>query len=668
MDIKKVVIYKLALVLVGVSTLNGCFVFDDDDDNSSPPVLQSSGNITIDDLTCINGGLLLKEGKDSNGNGVLDTDEVQSTSEVCNESDVEAPDPLIAALESSSQNISVGESVTLQVTPAESGFSSEYMYEWMNVNTGEVLAEVTPAIEIVTGALGTEVFRVTVFAPDGTQQTREISFTVEDVLRAREVQVAATSSKQVFLPDGFLANEAQPSGDFDGFVVNAGPNLSSAKERLSLAKNTTLERNDVSAFIAQRPALGMGQTALDILNSFVNDLGILPGLTLSNVGTSLTGEGAIVAVGTYDISSDSLLTSTELNNTIIERVGINQLGGVVSNLPVSGSADVAVNLFQLNLSVAYFSEDLILIMAAVVSKEQVGLYQSQVTGLTNGTNIGDVGDTLETDVDEFVQQEANSLADFLFVIDNSGSMGDEQVAVSQAAADFSTVIQTAGLDFMVGTITTDADVLRGGAYTNDLSQFQANVRAGTSGSATETGIFYSERSLKSVVLGDEINGSSTNAGHPRVGASQSVVIISDEPSQYPRRSFTEFNPQENLFVERNYRVYSIVNEAQASFSQYDDIAFATGGQVASINDLASFPSIMSQIAFDAGGLASAFRLEFVPVSSTIRVLVNGVEVPNSASNGWQYNANSNSVFFTGSSIPSEGDSVEVVYNHISSGL
>jgi len=211
--------------------------------------------------------------------------------------------------------------------------------------------------------------------------------------------------------------------------------------------------------------------------------------------------------------------------------------------------------------------------------------------------------------------------------------------------------------------------IRGGEFTDDLTTFQVNILAGTGGSGTETGIWFAERALQSIAEGDIENGTVTVSGIPRVVedqpiASLSVIILSDEPSQYNRVSRVGFDPNDNLFIDRDYKVYSIVDPAHASLSQYDDLATVSGGSTASILDPSAFPAIMELIADNATGAASRYRLSQIPVSGSIVVQVNGVEMDNSSVDGWQYRAASNSIVFFGSNIPAGGVTVEVIYDRI----
>ncbi len=142
-------------------------------------------------------------------------------------------------------------------------------------------------------------------------------------------------------------------------------------------------------------------------------------------------------------------------------------------------------------------------------------------------------------------------------------------------------------------------------------------------------------------------------------------MLSDEPDQYSGYAGTSFDPSDNLFIDRSYPVYAIINEG--SPGDYDDLALATGGSTASIADTSQFPAIMNAIATNAGGAASLFQLDETPISSTLIVTVDGAEVPEDVDNGWQYVAGSNSIVFRGTAVPGEGAAIVVRYQYIESG-
>jgi len=63
-------------------------------------------------------------------------------------------------------------------------------------------------------------------------------------------------------------------------------------------------------------------------------------------------------------------------------------------------------------------------------------------------------------------------------------------------------------------------------------------------------------------------------------------------------------------------------------------------------------------------LSSAFQLGREPVVATIRVTVNGVQVPNDATNGWTYESSNNTIVFHGSAIPDANANIQIAYDPV----
>ena len=469
-------------------------------------------------------------------------------------------------------------------------------------------------------------------------------------------------------------------GDFDGFMVHAG-NLNLATKHINAGINSKADEfksssRDMVGFVSERPALGSGNSALAIANSLTQKLSsgqasideVLTRLFNTSIVSEQTfaGLGAVTKQMTLSFSDAIGPTPTELTLSLAELFGANKDNGSVNNWPLGNSDEVRSTEYVLYLTVIYVNEQQVVVMASVTPNEAAEGYTHLLRSSTTPTNITLNGLGLDEDSQRFTALGGGGLADFLFVVDNSGSMSSSQGAVRNAATVFAESMVSSGLNFEIATITTDRivefrDTLQNGAFTSDLEEYKNDVTPGTSGSATERGIYNAERSLLSLSLGDTEDGIVTQVGHPRTGAGLSVIIISDEPSHYPDSSF---NPDQNLFIERGYRVYSLVKTSENSISQYDDLANSSGGTVADIGNLDNFQEIFQEIATLAGAASSRFSLDYTPIESSIAVATNGRVQPRSNSNGWQYVIGSNSILFKGSSIPEEGAKVEISYSHL----
>src|SRR5262249_53957580 len=94
-------------------------------------------------------------------------------------------------------------------------------------------------------------------------------------------------------------------------------------------------------------------------------------------------------------------------------------------------------------------------------------------------------------------------------------------------------------------------------------------------------------------------------------------------------------------------------------NRYSQLATATDGiadgDICDTQFATSLDKIQSKIA----ELSTQFVLNRVPDVSTIVIAVNGVGIPQNASNGWTYNSTNNSIVFHGTAIPPQNASISV---------
>lgn len=485
----------------------------------------------------------------------------------------------------------------------------------------------------------------------------------------------STNNHQFLIDDG-LSTQAFTGADVDGAVIFAGlANLPAAARNTNYASrgaNTTTSR-DLAAFVSEREAPFSGTDAESSLTALQSTLSSSSALaSVSTVSKQVFG--ASVAVATHRVTLSTAATPTATITVIANLIATNGIAGVgenpVTNVFVAASDELSDTDYTLSLTVVYFSTTDILVLAVVVPTDIASKYSFLSQQLTSSTNVSDGGSVTKTS-DPFTVQAGANLADFLFVVDNSGSMSSFQTAISTAASAFTSVISNSGIDFKIGIVTTDSDVLvdgnTDGAYTSDVTEFSSDLVQGISGSGIETGIWIAEQSLFSAALGDANDGTSTTEGAPRPGASLSVIILSDEESQYDdhfnNTTNLIFDPLDNLFIDRDYQVYGIIDPRLDSTSQYDDLATATGGSTADINDTTVFTAIMENISFNAAAATSKFSLTHTPISSSISVTVDGASVAGSTNNGWSYNQSANSITFHGTALPAAGAAVLVSYSY-----
>jgi len=386
---------------------------------------------------------------------------------------------------------------------------------------------------------------------------------------------------------------------------------------------------------------------------------------------STSAQGGIVAE--YTLRNYNSIGSIDLSTLLINTI----YGGQLSNLPISDSSAITSDYFNIVFHFSQASTGEAYLTFSIVPNHLSLQYQTIVSSINSIDNIKantlTVLNTKESfEVNATTQQKS---ADFLFVIDDSGSMSSYQSAVAQASQDFANAIGNAGINFRVGIITTGDSINGTGSYgasrvlnsigliENDITLFQEKIVMGTGGSSIETAIYNAEQALQSIALGDSIDGAITALGMPASKTPLSVIILSDEESQYSSRAGSSFDVSNNLFVKRGYTVYSIVNSWVADYSQYDDLAQQTGGLVADIGNTSNYNTIMNAIAQKSIGNTGYKLGRKGVIESTIYVTVDGVEVPHSNQDGWRYLASANSVIFYGTTIPKIGQKIVVTYSY-----
>ena len=319
--------------------------------------------------------------------------------------------------------------------------------------------------------------------------------------------------------------------------------------------------------------------------------------------------------------------------------------------------------------------DKVVILGAVVPTELAPAYSGLSKGVASTSNIGAKGAAPTTTSETFTIPQETPKVDFLFVIDNSGSMSDDQATISNAADTFFKTISGQTLDYRLATITTDSSELRDssedGGFTSSEDEFKLDVKPGTYGSATETGIYFAEEALKDASKGDDSTGTVIDEGYPRAGAALSIIMFTDEPDFYndisSRNSGTTFDAADNLFIDRNYQVYGILNEyrSESRDDGYVDLINNTNGSYADIRNLQALERIMEQMALESSTASSPVKLTKTPISTSLQVTKNGSPVVKNADNGWQYNEGNKTLSFYGDASLSPNDDVKVNYLYMS---
>ena len=306
------------------------------------------------------------------------------------------------------------------------------------------------------------------------------------------------------------------------------------------------------------------------------------------------------------------------------------------------------------------------------------------------------GTLLDEYTDEF-DLSAGKKVDVLFVIDNSGSMGDEQ---NNLATNFKSFVQIANLwqnNYHLGVTTTDMKsdvgrlreksglrILTNKSIPSAASTFPDLAKLGTNGSADEQGLEAAKRALDvpnkydscdskcitcktdkdcpdkmlCVADGEGVKAcGGHNRGFLRKQAGLEVVFVSDEEDSSPAAVsfYVNFLKSIKGFANKGLmHAHAIVGTTQSSGSggggcgaqkgnRYLTVAKETGGKAASICD-PSFAKTLQDIGNVAFGLSHQFFLTMNAQPNTIQVWVDGKACtgPDKAKT-WYFDDQSNSV-------------------------
>lgn len=277
------------------------------------------------------------------------------------------------------------------------------------------------------------------------------------------------------------------------------------------------------------------------------------------------------------------------------------------------------------------------------------------------------------DAEESFRQSAEETKkiDILWVIDNSGSMADEQQALGTNFDSFIKGFIAKNVDFKMAITTTDtsSNSKKGEAVPGSLAaltssaakanqnqfydDFMTMVKVGIRGSGYEKGLEATEGFVGKY------------ASWMRAEAYLAVVVLSDEEDQSPKavEYYTDLlrskKAQDGLV-----KIYSIVNTTNANTGgntighiRYKQASDLTAGQTSNIMD--RFDSVLMEMGDSIINLLDSFALASAPKDGSLKVYVNGVET-----NSYSYDSASRSIKFDAGNLPPVGAQVTVKYKKV----
>ncbi|MBC7370842.1 MAG: hypothetical protein H7326_04710 [Bdellovibrionaceae bacterium] len=278
----------------------------------------------------------------------------------------------------------------------------------------------------------------------------------------------------------------------------------------------------------------------------------------------------------------------------------------------------------------------------------------------------------------------NNKVDIVMIVDNSTSMQQHQTRLSQQMPNMVAALQALRMDYHIVVITTsvgsggDGGVFRGSpsilsnATPNLTATLSERVLQGETGKDLERGL----ESLQTVLSPAYLT--TDGAGFLRDDALLAIVELSDEDdssavsastlatfldklkpaAQDGRKSwiFNFIGVLDNSSTCRTFNDYSSPGTKQMALA---DLAGGTKESICSSNLTSAVSNIKARIV----QILTDFTLAEKPVVSTISVRVNGVQIPQGATNGWTYllEGKRHLVRFHGTAVPPADADIRIDY-------
>lgn len=342
---------------------------------------------------------------------------------------------------------------------------------------------------------------------------------------------------------------------------------------------------------------------------------------------------------------------------------------------------------------------LILLALALALSVTVACSETELRTIYEEPQLFDQPDALGPTIwtDQF-QQRTVDASDMLFVIDDSGSMQDEQDELIANFQNFSENFVGTNLDYHIGVVRADlaagTDNLAGWGVLEDLPDgtnwinpdtenmapvFQEVANVGAAGAGQcEMGL---QASMSALTY--QTHPNMPNDGFYREDGLLSLVIISDEadhgpdlggpmgmppcggvnPAEYTSwwlNSLKGPNDQDKL-------IFTAIVGPEGGCGSDDDgadegvgyleVVEAVDGNFLSVCE-ADWAEFLTELGLESAGLKTSFQLRRIPIDSTLYVTVDGV-VPDASI--WSYDPVKNSINFPIEHIPDELAMVEVTY-------
>ena len=342
--------------------------------------------------------------------------------------------------------------------------------------------------------------------------------------------------------------------------------------------------------------------------------------------------------------------------------------------------------FKIQAQYVHRSNSSVLVVVAITPTARFvepGLFVMSDTA--GGTALAQFGDSDAVQCEPFTT--GNGMADFLFVVDDSGSMATSQSALGNAAAAVANRLGNSQLDWRISMVTTsytqtgyglpNGGVFRG--FTRDINQFKAWLQKDATcpdpaqrcwidvnGSSEEMTLASSRAAV------DYMASSSTPADKKyRSGARLVVILLTDvrdTNDNTPVITYIDYFKGANP-IGKPIQMHGIICDSVDGGECYPaepihdlrhkDVIQATGGIVGSIRSTTSIQNTIGSI-MDSVIASTGYRTLKPPIGASVRVAVEAVQdaaqcnandLPRSRTNGFDVDGISQALAFYGACRP-----------------
>jgi hypothetical protein len=516
------------------------------------------------------------------------------------------------------------------------------------------------------------------------------------------------SGAKICRPDG-LAMVTIVSVPGGGTQLGHDPVWGAAVPVTGTTNRTGLILNDnaasVAGFVLVRAAAGADVRADATAVESAISLALGAGVTSILVGRSLTTHENNPAISSsYRVVQNT--SASALRDKLVNPL----IGAAAPASPVIGaSTEFIVDITTVRV---FVTNQVIVTVAPRTLYENTMVNTSiRANDLYNTTGVAIGGKTLTDACQGFIADKA-AVADFVWTVDTSGSMDDDQARLGNTAKKFFARLNSAGVDFRVGVLNAGSTLLNidtpGFKFINgtDPTGPQQLCRQVTQGlcpgdtTATDTlkpypmGGSSEEPTAAAILMLSELKRrasiNETNLDRRlRPGALPVAFLVTDEPgSNDYTRYFQSAKDPDNLkawgatynattlgnivafFKRNNFFTFGMVpvSNTACTAAAVADLprCVVEGNGGASINITTALDNevaaAMDRIVDAVAGATSQFKLTRSPITSTIKVNVRGIDVPRSRNEGFDYDPASKSVVFYGTQFrPKLKDSVIISY-------